>query len=349
MSGRPSRSQVRRSLLVGLNGLAVWVLAVVLESYLSGAVVRFEADFADLLVGRTVVWLTTPGVGAFELAAYGGLALVFVGPAWYLVGAGRFGLVPRWSGSSDEPIEFEYDHDTSSGATSGPQQATVSASGRSGNADRMPSASGTAGWIDTVFDDGPQSRQPSDSLAAGDFYRSSTRPASVQRPSPGMGLADGGKPVSEPNTNDDRHTPRAADDDADRSRPSEPSSEPDGETEDGSASDHEPDRPGIESADPPEPDSGSADPMVALSETITAQQAAVADVSDRIASATTDDAIEAIGRQLASAPADAGDAIAEAMRTGLDGTTTDLQPTLKAIRADQDRLESAFAAATADD
>lgn len=108
-----ARTGVRRGLLVALDGLAIWLLAIVLAAYVAPkSVAGGGGSLLSRSVETTRLWVETPGVGAFELVAYAGLAVTVVGPLWYLVGR-PVAVNPRRDRSTDDHARdgdgFRYD------------------------------------------------------------------------------------------------------------------------------------------------------------------------------------------------------------------------------------------------
>ena len=99
------RSVERRTLrgaIAVVDGLAVWLLAVVLAAYAPGGPMARSAGRLLPPVGETMrAWWSTPGLGAFELLAYAGLTITVLGAGSLVatrsaVGRGLVARVGRW-------------------------------------------------------------------------------------------------------------------------------------------------------------------------------------------------------------------------------------------------------------
>lgn len=78
------RASVRRGLIVALDGLAIWLLAIVLAAYVDpGSVAGSSGSLVTTAVDTTRLWVTTPGTGSFEVLAIAGLAVTALSPLWY--------------------------------------------------------------------------------------------------------------------------------------------------------------------------------------------------------------------------------------------------------------------------
>lgn len=85
MSSPRSRRGIRRGLLIALNGLAIWLLAIILSGYASGSIETAGAGLPALVTGTMQAWIQSPQAGVWQLAAYAGIAIAVVGPAWFWV------------------------------------------------------------------------------------------------------------------------------------------------------------------------------------------------------------------------------------------------------------------------
>lgn len=85
MSNSLNRPNVRRGLLIALDGLAIWVLAIILYGYLSAPIEIAGRGLYPLVLDTMTAWVESPGLGVWETAGYVGLVIAIVGPAWYLV------------------------------------------------------------------------------------------------------------------------------------------------------------------------------------------------------------------------------------------------------------------------
>lgn len=74
-------------LIVGIEGLAVWVVAIFLASYsATGSITWPGADLYTTSIGTMSAWISSPGFGGYELLAYFGLVVSVFGPGWFWVG-----------------------------------------------------------------------------------------------------------------------------------------------------------------------------------------------------------------------------------------------------------------------
>lgn len=168
------RSNLRRSLIVVVDGLAVWALAILLASHAAEPSAAGDGQTALVaLTGTMHGWLATPGVGPFEGAAYVGLAIAAVGPVWYwLVQPVGAALRRRPDEKREPPAEFEFDVRSELGAPS--KSATRL---RSSFARRIepgqPDWTGSVDWVDTLFDgEPPTHRDPAQAARTqGDLLR----------------------------------------------------------------------------------------------------------------------------------------------------------------------------------
>lgn len=199
MAARPGRSALRRGLIVALDGLAVWLLAVVLAAYTDAGSVAGSGTGSGLLataVDTTSRWAATPGVGGFELLVYVGMAATVLGPLWYGIGrpvAGRLGLV-RSIGDPDRRREgFQYDH--SSSATRDGANPVVRHRRSTGAAGTDTLTGGSPDglqWVSDLFD--PE-HAPGEFLRGGsgrDADGSELPPAGSEAPSDGIDTGDDG-------------------------------------------------------------------------------------------------------------------------------------------------------------
>lgn len=85
MSTPHSGRGIRRGLLIALNGLAIWLLAIILSGYASGSIDTAGAGLPALVTGTMQTWIQSPQLGVWQLAAYAGIAIAVVGPAWFWV------------------------------------------------------------------------------------------------------------------------------------------------------------------------------------------------------------------------------------------------------------------------
>lgn len=97
-----SRDQFRRGLIVTLDGLSLWFLAIVATTYLSGSALPWQSvgEFLVSFRTHTVAWLSAPHVNLIAGLAYLGMTMTVVGPAWYWV---RPWLVAGGGGETDIP------------------------------------------------------------------------------------------------------------------------------------------------------------------------------------------------------------------------------------------------------
>lgn len=85
MGARRSKTTLRRGLIITLNGVALWFLAVLANAYLSDPDPPWQS-VTDFLVDAwtyTFAWLFTPRASVVASLAYLGIALVVSGPLWY--------------------------------------------------------------------------------------------------------------------------------------------------------------------------------------------------------------------------------------------------------------------------
>lgn len=82
------RATLRAGVLVSLNGLSLWFLAVLVDVYTADAGLpwRSTRGFGRGLVDHTRGWMLDPGLGVLEAVGYLGLALFVAGPAVAVVG-----------------------------------------------------------------------------------------------------------------------------------------------------------------------------------------------------------------------------------------------------------------------
>lgn len=109
--------QARHGILVVLNGIAIWLLAVILSTYASSTPVSVAdgnlVQYAGAIMGA---WLQQPAVGMFELAAYVGLSIAVIGPIWFWVVRPLRELSGRDTdeselGQGDAPMDFVFSED----------------------------------------------------------------------------------------------------------------------------------------------------------------------------------------------------------------------------------------------
>lgn len=89
MTSNPFRSGggYAPGLLVSLNGVALWFLAVLGDAYVSKSSLPWDSvpGVYHGMVEVTGSWVTSPGVSGWELAGYFGLILTFAGLAWVTI------------------------------------------------------------------------------------------------------------------------------------------------------------------------------------------------------------------------------------------------------------------------
>lgn len=96
----------RRGLILALDGLAVWTLAIVLSTYLSSTAISVvDGNLIQYTGGIMRSWIETPAMGVFELTAYAGLSLAVIGPMWYWV----IHPLKKWAGTGPEDTESDSD------------------------------------------------------------------------------------------------------------------------------------------------------------------------------------------------------------------------------------------------
>lgn len=159
-------------LIVGIEGLAVWVVAIFLASYsATGSITWPGADMYTTSAGTMSAWVSSPGFGGYELLAYFGLLVAVAGPGWFWVGKsvmnrmqGRrtpgMAAIQGAAGRDRAGIEDEVDW----------IPATEIASDSNDEAD-----SGRPSWATKVIDADQSSRPDAieQRLASGDFFRGS--------------------------------------------------------------------------------------------------------------------------------------------------------------------------------
>lgn len=179
-------------LIVGIEGLAVWVVAIFLASYsATGSITWPGADMYTTSAGTMSAWVSSPGFGGYELLAYFGLFVAVSGPGWFwggksvidrLQGRRTPGMAAmQWTASRDRGgLEDEVDWIPATEIASDPNDAADS---------------GRPSWATKVIDT-DQFAQPDaieQRLAAGDFFRGSgARGKTVNADDPDRENANGG-------------------------------------------------------------------------------------------------------------------------------------------------------------
>lgn len=87
MGSRTTGGQYRYGLIVLLDGVSLWFLAVLTTAYLSGADLPWQSvtEFLVSFHTYTGTWISAPHVGLPAVIGYLGIALTVVGPSWYWV------------------------------------------------------------------------------------------------------------------------------------------------------------------------------------------------------------------------------------------------------------------------
>lgn len=84
MSDILPQSRALAGVIVAIEGLAVWVVAIFLESLrATGWIIWPGADMYTTAFGTMYTWFTSGPPGPFELLAYFGLAVAIGGPVWF--------------------------------------------------------------------------------------------------------------------------------------------------------------------------------------------------------------------------------------------------------------------------
>lgn len=80
------RSSALSGLIVGLEGLAFWILTIFLASFIAtGSITRPGADMYTTTVVTMQNWFASPAIGGVEALGYLGLVLAIGGPTWFWV------------------------------------------------------------------------------------------------------------------------------------------------------------------------------------------------------------------------------------------------------------------------
>lgn len=82
---RPDGSLILRGVIVVLDGVALWFIAILYAAYSSGAALPWFS-FTDFLISArlyTLTWVTTRAYHPPAVLMYGGFLLIGVGPLWY--------------------------------------------------------------------------------------------------------------------------------------------------------------------------------------------------------------------------------------------------------------------------
>lgn len=169
-------SDVRRGLFAAVDGLALWLLAVILAAFVAAPVSEGAADgFVSTVTAVTAHWLATPGVGPFETVAYLGLSIAILGPGWYWALKPFFSEEPRPDGGRrpDEHDSFVFDGEPkrreSRSKRNDPEGITRS----------LMTPTGPEDWVGELL----EGRAGPAGLPDGDFYRGGT--ATSEAPSTG--------------------------------------------------------------------------------------------------------------------------------------------------------------------
>lgn len=99
-------SRALSGFVMAVEGLAVWVVAIFLQSLReTGWIVWPSEDMYTTAVGTMHAWLTSGPAGVFELLAYFGLVVAVGGPAWFWMTKPGLEIIERWTteGRSSEP------------------------------------------------------------------------------------------------------------------------------------------------------------------------------------------------------------------------------------------------------
>lgn len=337
MSRTRTRSALRRSLIVVLDGLAIAVLAVLMASYARDATLA-DGAVGLLAVAETTVrgWLATPGIGPFEGAALLGLAIVAWGVLWYGVGRPVLGRIRRVG-------EREPERDPVGGFEFGPAEAGATSARSGGRSPFAPprsddgQGSGSARWTQAVFDHAPApSRSPvHDALAAGDFYRSSSRNDAVSveadEGEETLTPADDGDVARPPADRPARADTRPAEDDP--VEDAEPDDAPRA-VEDEAASER------LRAADEPTDD---ADPLGRLGDSVAEARGSLETVRAALSAVESDR--PATAERALSATAAAADERLARLRTALPNGSPDPAESVTSIYDDGAELEATLEAA----
>lgn len=179
----PSRPAALRGLLVAIDGLAIWFLAVVIASYSTTTAVSTDAGGLTMaIVDIMRSWMQTPTMEVLELTAYAGLALVAFGPVWYWVIKPIKQLLGRSSAQtsvSDERFTFDEDPTASTTDLVFVNSDPVAADSQQMTLDGTLHPS--SDWSSRLFDGGktqPRLHSPT-RIPGGDFLRGSGSPDGV--------------------------------------------------------------------------------------------------------------------------------------------------------------------------
>lgn len=368
---------IRRGAIVALDGLAIWLLAVLLATYTHvRAANAVDGSFYRLTIEIMRSWTRSPTVEALELAAYAGLALVVVGPFWYWVvhpvKAYLTGEGGQPSGETDAAVEsndaggFEF-ADEASG------EASITASDDmdplTAEFDRVVSGAHRGrppDWASVLFDGGepPSGAIRPRAVPEGDFLRSpgSTETDRDDSPSTNVSLEDilvqpgNDQPVeaaSAPQQTGVEATEVVSNGGARDQEPVEGPSEDDSHLEtrqasdvsDGAAED-EPegaatDRTREGAGRSTERDSETMDPVEAIGEAVDTAREKVDTVSERLVQPSMDSSVAAAKTDIADIRRQS-DAFNRSLRGRIHEDRQTIGEEVKLARREQDRIESGF-------
>lgn len=164
------QSRALNGLIVTIEGLAVWVVAIFLSSLeTTGWFIWPGTDMYTTAVGTMRNWIASGGVTPFEIVGYLGLTVAIAGPLWFWVAAPAISRLGGWSSSGARS-----NGSSRGGGVEGEWEADwISATELAEEAESNDSESEPA-WPAMEFE--PARREPESiqaALANGDFFRGS--------------------------------------------------------------------------------------------------------------------------------------------------------------------------------
>lgn len=165
------QSRVLSGAIVAIEGLAVWVVAIFLESLrATGWIIWPGADMYTTAVGTMLVWLTSWPPGAFELLGYFGLAVAIGGPAWFWIAKPTLTIMERRTTKRGSDR-----HSASADGRPWKDTDWIPATESPAESRQWDEDADSSAWISSTLDSNPsQPDSPREALARGDFLRGST-------------------------------------------------------------------------------------------------------------------------------------------------------------------------------